>query len=100
LFPGQHAQALFGDRVLHPKEIVGEQLAEAAMDFADAGGGDGAAVGQRSAIDPLLNGDVGFGFQLQVALAGVLAVVVSERAFDIDGMGVVALNEIGVVAVH
>jgi hypothetical protein len=99
-FAGHHAQPFLGERVLHPKEMVGQQLTEAAMDFADASECDGAPVGQRAAIDPLLNGDVGFGFQLQVALAGVLAVVVLERAFDVDGVGVVALNEVGVVAVH
>ena len=40
------------------------------------------------------------GFQLEVALFGVLAVVALEGAFDIDRVGVVAFDEVAVVAVH
>jgi len=41
-----------------------------------------------------------FRFELQIALARVLAVVVLQRALDVDRVGVVPLNQIGVVAVH
>jgi hypothetical protein len=37
---------------------------------------------------------------LQVALAGVLAVVVLERPLDVHRVRVVPFNEVGVVAVH
>ena len=40
------------------------------------------------------------GFHLQVALAGVLAVVILERPFDVHRVRVVAFDEVGVVAVH
>jgi len=41
-----------------------------------------------------------FGFDLQIALPPVLAIVVLQRAFDIHRMRVVPLNEIRVIAVH
>jgi hypothetical protein len=43
---------------------------------------------------------VGFCFELQVAFFAIRAVVVLQRALDIDRMGVVALYQIAVVAVH
>ena len=39
-------------------------------------------------------------FELKVPLAWIVAVVVLERPFDIDGMRIVPLDEIAVVAVH
>ena len=41
-----------------------------------------------------------FGFQLEVAFFGVLAIVAFEGALDVDWMGVVAFNQVAVVAVH
>jgi hypothetical protein len=43
---------------------------------------------------------VGLRFELKVAFPGVLAVVVSERALDVDGVGVVPFDEVAVVAAH
>jgi hypothetical protein len=40
------------------------------------------------------------GFQLEIALFGVLTVVAFEGALDVDRVGVVALDQIAVVAVH
>ena len=39
-------------------------------------------------------------FELKVSLARFVAIVVFERPFDIDGMGIVPLDEIAVVTVH
>ena len=51
-------------------------------------------------VDPVLDVDMRFGFQLQVAFVGVLAVVALEGPFDVDRVGVVAFDQVAVVAVH
>jgi len=51
-------------------------------------------------VDPFLNGDMRLGFELKVSLFRIGAVVVPHRAFDVDGMGVMPLDEVAVVAVH
>ena len=43
---------------------------------------------------------MGSGFKLQIALSRVDAVVVPQGALDIDGVRVVALDQVAVVAVH
>jgi hypothetical protein len=48
----------------------------------------------------LLDGDVGFRLELQVALFRLGAVVVVERPLDVDGVGVVPFDQVAVVAVH
>ena len=40
------------------------------------------------------------GLELEVSLPGVPAVVALERALDIDGMGVVAFDQVAIIAVH
>jgi hypothetical protein len=37
---------------------------------------------------------------LEVALGGILAVIVLEGALDVDRVGVVSFNKVAVVAVH
>jgi hypothetical protein len=54
----------------------------------------------HAAINSLLNGDMRSSFQLQVALAGVLAVVIVQGSLDVHGVRVVTFNELRVVAVH
>jgi hypothetical protein len=51
-------------------------------------------------VDPFLNGDMRLGFKLEVSLFRIGAVVVPHRAFDVDGMGVMPLDEVAVVAIH
>jgi hypothetical protein len=51
-------------------------------------------------IDPFLNGDMCLGLKLEVSLSRIGAVVALHRAFDVDRMGVMPLDEIAVVAVH
>ena len=60
---------------------------------------EGAAV-KPAVVDPLLDGDMRPGFKLQIALFGIVAVVVLEGALDIDRVGVVPLDQVAVVAVH
>ena len=43
---------------------------------------------------------MGFGFELQIAVFGVLTVIALERAFDLDRVGVVAFDQVAVVAIH
>ena len=69
------------------------------MNLDDRGRGDG-IMGEATLIDPFLDGDMGFGFQLKVALLRILAVVVLHRPFDVDGVRVVTFDEVAVVAVH
>ena len=69
------------------------------MQFANAGRRRRPAA-EVAVVDPPLDGDVRFGFVLELSLFRILAVLARERLFDIDRMGRVALDEIGVVAVH
>ncbi len=69
------------------------------MDLADAVQDQGTA-GETARVDPLLHGDVGAGLKLEVALARVGAVGVVQRPLDVHGVGVVALDEVAVIAVH
>ena len=55
---------------------------------------------QPTFINPLLDLNVRFGFELQIPLDDIFAVVVLKCPFDIDGMGVMAFDQIAVVAVH
>ena len=43
---------------------------------------------------------MGPGFELKIALAGIGAVIVPQRALDLDRVRVVALDQVAVVAVH
>jgi len=49
-----------------------------------------------AAIDPFLDRDVGFRFQLQVSLFGVLAIIVFESTLDLNRMRAVAFDEVAV----
>ncbi|WP_456835521.1 MULTISPECIES: hypothetical protein [unclassified Bradyrhizobium] len=69
------------------------------MDFDDAVLHRRATI-EASLIDPLLDGDMGDGFLLQVAFLGVGAVVVLECAFYIDRVSVVPLDQVAIVAIH
>jgi hypothetical protein len=70
------------------------------MKLDDALGTDGPAHGQAAVVDPLLDGHVRLGLDLKVPFIPILAVVVLERTFDVDRVGVVAFNQIRVVAAH
>jgi hypothetical protein len=85
--------------VVGPEQTVGQQLGKAAVNLADALRSGGPPV-QATLIDPLLDGDVGSRLQLQFALFGLGAVVVPERALDIDRVRIVPLDQVAVVAVH
>ena len=65
----------------------------------EALGGDCAAL-QAAIVNPFLNGDMRFRLKLEVALGGILAVLVFEGALDVDRVGVVSFNKVAVVAVH
>ncbi len=69
------------------------------MDFADGIGGDRAPI-KAAAIDPLLDLDVGFRFDLKLSLFGVLAVVTFQGALNIDRVHIVPFDEIAGVAIH
>jgi hypothetical protein len=71
----------------------------APMDFANAVAGEDASR-QTASVDPSLDLDMRSGLALEIALAGIGAIVVLERAFDIDGVGIVSFDEIAVIAVH
>jgi hypothetical protein len=77
-----------------------EHLAKAVVNFTDALWSEGPASRKAAAVDRLLDGDASFGLQLNASHAGILTVIVLQRLFDIGRMGVMALDQIGVVAVH
>jgi len=96
---GNHPDFLLGGRVLDPQEFGGQALAEAAVNFADGVRGDGATL-EAAVVDPLLDCDMRPGFELEVALLGILAVLAAQGALDVDWVGVVPLDQVTVVAVH
>jgi hypothetical protein len=57
-FAGDGADAFMGVRVLDEEQVFGQGLAEAAVGFADAVGGDGAPL-EPTFVDPFLDGDMG-----------------------------------------
>ena len=69
------------------------------MDFHQAGGGGRAAL-DPAAVDPFLYCDMGLRLKLETALFRLGAVVALQRSLDIDGMGVVSLDQVAIVAVH
>jgi hypothetical protein len=69
------------------------------VDVARAGDGGGLAA-QATLVDPPLHGDVGDGLLLEIALLRIAALLAEQGALDVDRVGVVALDEVGVVAVH
>lgn len=97
---GNNGDAFLRRGVFGPEQIRGEEFAEATVDFADSFLRCGLLGGECAGVDPLLDGDVGGCFALEIALVGVGAEVVVEGAFDVDGVGVAAFDEVGVVAVH
>lgn len=66
---GHKSYSFLGRQVLDPKEIIRQQLAKATMDFANAFTRQGAAALKPAIVDPSLNADMCFGFELQIALA-------------------------------
>ena len=61
--------------VFDSEKVVGQEFAEAAVDFADGLGCKRAAL-EGASVDPLLDSDVRFGLKLEVALLCVPAVVI------------------------
>jgi hypothetical protein len=98
--PGTTRSFSFGGRIFDPEKILGQQFTEAPVNFPDAFRLDSKASLEATAVDPFLHGDMRFGFQLKVALAGVLAIFILERPLDIHRVRIVAFDEVGVVAVH
>ena len=96
---GYHFEPFASVGIFGPQQSVRQQRAKAQVDLLDAGHGNRPAR-QAAAVDPLLDGNMGGGLQLQVALARIIAVVFLQRAFDIDGMGVMPFDQVAVVAIH
>ena len=61
---------------------------------------DTGAAGGLAPVDHPLDLDVGAGFELQISLVLVLGKIAGERALDVDGQSVMALDEVRIVAVH
>ena len=96
---GDHGGALAGCRAFGPEQVLWKRFAEAPMSLDQAVAARGSAA-QSAPVDPRLNGDVGPGLELKIALAGIGAVIVPQRALDIDRVRVVAFDQVAVVAVH
>src|SRR5271165_2462917 len=93
--PSHDAQALMRVGLFHPKHFVGQQFAETVVNFADAIGRHGPTV-QMTGVDPALDGNMRLRLKLEIALLGIGAKVVLQRALDIDRVRVVAFDQIAV----
>jgi hypothetical protein len=89
-----------GLRIFYPKKVVRKQRAEPPVSFTDSLGAEGADSLEAAFVNPFLDRDMGFRFELKVPFPSLLAVIVSERSLDIDRVRVVSLDEVRVVAVH
>ena len=96
---GNDPNSLLRLRVYDEKQVFRQQLAEPAMDLTEALRSE-CSTSHAAFINPLLNGDMRPGLELQVALAGILAVVLLKGALDVHRVGIVTLDEVGVVTVH
>src|SRR5579871_2596468 len=85
--------------VFNPQHLWRQSLTESAMDLPDALSSGGPAL-EAAFIDPLLDGDMSLRFYLQVTFLCILAVVALQGALNVDRMGIVALDEVAVIAVH
>jgi hypothetical protein len=96
---GDNAQALARVGLGNPEQIVRQQFAKPPVNLADPLL-CGCPSLQAARVDPFLDGDVGFRLELQIALVRIDAVIVPERPLDVDRMGVVAFDQVAVIAVH
>src|ERR1017187_3098794 len=90
-FSGLHPQSFLRCWVLNPKQVVGQQFSKSKMDFADPVDGLRSSR-QPPIIDPLLNGNVGYCFELQVSFSRIFAVIASQCTLDIYRMSVMPLD--------
>ena len=97
---GNDLNPFLGRRVLDPEEVFRERFAEATMDFPWMDSAVRARPLESSAVNPFLDGDVSFGFELEVALFGVVAVITLEGTFDVERVRVVPFDQIAVVTIH
>src|SRR3970040_2629665 len=81
------------------QQIGRQQLAKAAVDFADALDADRPAL-EAAVIDPFLDRDMRFGLALEDALFGIGAVVLFQCSLYFDRVGVMSLEQVAVVAIH
>ena len=96
---GNDLDLLPGRGVFDPQQVLRQSLAKAPVDFRDRCGCRRRAL-EPAGVDPLLDGEMGLGLKLEVALLGVFAVVTLERALDVDRVGVVTFDQVALVAVH
>ena len=100
------ARPIAGVGVFDPEQVIGQALAKLAMKRLDECGACGGTLesgrrcGPRSTVQHGLDLDVGTRFELEPPLRSIRRVVGAQRAVDVDRMGVVALDEVAVVAVH
>src|SRR6516165_3743430 len=97
-FSAHDPEAFFLFGILDPHKVLGQKPAKASVYLEDAVGACNTPM-QAASIDALLNGDVRFCFQLKVALVAILTVIILQRSLNIEGVGVVAFDQIAVVTV-
>lgn len=91
--------AFIGVGIVHPQEIIGKPAAELQMNPADEVCRQGRG-GSLSSIDQPLHLDVGDRLALQIPPTGIGRIVTAQRPVDVDGVGVVSLDQLRIVAVH
>ena len=88
-----------GVRVGGDQSFGGQQVAEPSVNLGEPGGCGGASC-QSAGIYPRVNRKLRCRFALQIAFCRFGAVVVLQCTLDIDGVSVVALYQVAVIAVH
>jgi hypothetical protein len=98
------ARLAAGVRVFDPEELIGQAPAKLPVETLDERGAGCGAIEPRGrrgiSVEQRLDLDVGPRLQLEYALFGIRRVVGTKCALDVDGMGVVTLDQVAVVAVH
>src|SRR5262245_38547020 len=85
--------------VLYPTKLLWEKVGEATVDCSDTCSGH--LIATKSAlVDPALDFDMSFGFQLQIPPFLVVAEIIIQCALNIDRQRIATLDQVAVIAIH
>ena len=96
---GDYLVAFLRVGIFQPEQVFRELFAKAPMQFDEPTERCGTAL-DSTLVYPLLHRDMRLRLELEVAPLRIAAVIALQGALDIDRMGIVALDQVAVVAVH
>ena len=96
---GDHLVPFLRVGIFHPEQVSRELFAKAPMQFDEPTERRGTALGP-TLVNPFLHRDMRLRLELEVAPLRIAAVIALQGALDIDRMGIVALDQVAVIAVH